>query len=187
MNDKEEWAFLACPKSKKEEEATAISSVRKGGASSPKTANPGIKYWGTNFGKEMMMGGKDLSFTAKEGSVFLSLHEDQGIMFQSEFPIVVATEQNLELQADKKIKITAQEGVYLVSDTSSVMLDGETHLQAPMIKMEGTYKAPVVVEDLPEEAVEEEVVEEEESNSFLDNLQLGLEGIILQLIFIRIG
>lgn len=57
-----------------EEGAMAISSVRKGGGSTPKTGNPGIKYWGTNFGKELMMGGKELVLTARRArkAIFLS-------------------------------------------------------------------------------------------------------------------
>lgn len=59
-----------------------------------------------------------------------------------------------------------------------MILDGEVDLQAPKIEMVGLTKAPVVVEDLPQEEEEEEIVEQEEEKSgwgFLDSLQLGLD------------
>ncbi|HHY72326.1 MAG TPA: hypothetical protein GX497_03705 [Bacillus bacterium] len=62
--------------SDKEEEAVVINSVRKEGASNPKTSDPNIKYWGTNHGKHMKMGTSDVMFTAKEGSIFLTLDTD---------------------------------------------------------------------------------------------------------------
>ncbi|MGK5507072.1 hypothetical protein ACSNN5_03025 [Brevibacillus formosus] len=57
-----------------------------------------------------------------------------------------------------------------------MILDGEVDLQAPKIEMVGLTKAPVVVEDLPQEEEEEEQEEEESGwGGFLDGLQLGLD------------
>ncbi|WP_254612969.1 RHS repeat-associated core domain-containing protein [Brevibacillus sp. HB1.1] len=165
-----------------EEGAMAVSSVRKGGGSTAKTGNPGIKYWGTNFGKELMMGGKELVLTAKEskeGNIFIKLHEEDGIEIHSMHPIVFSSEKDMEIRSDTKVEIKAKEAIYLMCSTSSMILDGEVDLQAPKIEMVGLTKAPVVVEDLPQEE-EEEVVEEEQEEEdsgwgFLDSLQLGLD------------
>ncbi|AWX57714.1 wall-associated protein [Brevibacillus brevis] len=166
-----------------EEGAMAVSSVRKGGGSTAKTGNPGIKYWGTNFGKELMMGGKELVLTAKEskeGNIFIKLHEEDGIEIHSMHPIVFSSEKDMEITSDTKVEIKAKEAIYLMCSTSSMILDGEVDLQAPKIEMVGLTKAPVVVEDLPQEEEEEEVVEEEQEEEksgwgFLDSLQLGLD------------
>lgn len=162
-----------------EEGAMAVSSVRKGGGSTAKTGNPGIKYWGTNFGKELMMGGKELVLTAKEskeGNIFIKLHEEDGIEIHSMHPIVFSSEKDMEITSDTKVEIKAKEAIYLMCSTSSMILDGEVDLQAPKIEMVGLTKAPVVVEDLPQEEEEEEQEEEESGwGGFLDGLQLGLD------------
>ncbi|NTU21984.1 hypothetical protein HPY28_16775 [Brevibacillus sp. HB1.2] len=167
-----------------EEGAMAVSSVRKGGGSTAKTGNPGIKYWGTNFGKELMMGGKELVLTAKEskeGNIFIKLHEEDGIEIHSMHPIVFSSEKDMEIRSDTKVEIKAKEAIYLMCSTSSMILDGEVDLQAPKIEMVGLTKAPVVVEDLPQEEEEEEVVEEEQEEEesgwggFLDGVQLALD------------
>ncbi|GED57625.1 contractile injection system protein, VgrG/Pvc8 family [Brevibacillus formosus] len=165
-----------------EEGAMAVSSVRKGGGSTPKTGNPGIKYWGTNFGKELMMGGKELVLTAKEskeGNIFIKLHEEDGIEIHSMHPIVFSSEKDMEITSDTKVEIKAKEAIYLMCSTSSMILDGEVDLQAPKIEMVGLTKAPVVVEDLPQEEEEEEEEQQEEEESgwggFLDGVQLALD------------
>ncbi|MED1798054.1 HNH endonuclease [Brevibacillus porteri] len=164
-----------------EEGAMAVSSVRKGGGSTAKTGNPGIKYWGTNFGKELMMGGKELVLTAKEseeGNIFIKLHEEDGIEIHSMHPIVFSSEKDMEITSDTKVEIKAKEAIYLMCSTSSMILDGEVDLQAPKIEMVGLTKAPVVVEDLPQEEEEEEEQQEEEESGwggFLDGVQLALD------------
>ncbi|MGG1158451.1 hypothetical protein ABE237_20520 [Brevibacillus formosus] len=158
-----------------EEGAMAVSFVRKGGGSTAKTGNPGIKYWGTNFGKELMMGGKGLVLTAKEskeGNIFIKLHEEDGIEIHSMHPIVFSSEKDMEITSDTKVEIKAKEAIYLMCSTSSMILDGEVDLQAPKIEMAGLTKAPVVVEDLPQEEEEEE---ESGWGGFLDGVQLALD------------
>ncbi|RNB62105.1 hypothetical protein EDM57_00020, partial [Brevibacillus gelatini] len=163
-----------------EEGAMAISSVRKGGGSTAKTGNPGIKYWGTNFGKELMMGGKELVLTAKEseeGQIFIKLHEEDGIEIHSEHPIVFSSEKDMEITSENKVEIKAKEAIYLMCSTSSMILDGEVDIQAPKVEVVGLTKAPVAVEDLPQEEEEEPEQEEEKSgwDSFLDGVQLALD------------
>ncbi|WP_431809777.1 hypothetical protein [Brevibacillus agri] len=159
----------------------AISSVRKGGGSTAKTGNPGVKYWGTNFGKELMMGGKELVLTAKEseeGQIFIKLHEEDGIEIHSDQPIVFSSEKDMEISAENKLEIKAKEAIYLMCSTSSMILEGKIDIQSPKLEVVGLTKAPVVVEDLPQEEEEEEPEEEEEKSgwgSFLDGVQLALD------------
>ncbi|HHY72330.1 MAG TPA: wall-associated protein, partial [Bacillus bacterium] len=83
--------------SDKEEEAVVISSVRKEGAGNPKTSDPSIKYWGTNHGKHMKMGTNDVMFTAKEGSIFLTLDTEAGIEIHSQHNVLFQAEKDLEM------------------------------------------------------------------------------------------
>ncbi|MFS0554752.1 DNA/RNA non-specific endonuclease [Brevibacillus sp. 179-C9.3 HS] len=132
-----------------------------------------------------MMGGKELVLTAKEseeGNIFIKLHEEDGIEIHSMHPIAFSSEKDMEITSDTKIEIKAKEAIYLMCSTSSMILDGEVDLQAPKIEMVGLTKAPVVVEDLPQEEEEEEQQQEEQKEEeksgwggFLDGLQLGLD------------
>ncbi|WP_253957087.1 toxin C-terminal domain-containing protein [Paenibacillus oleatilyticus] len=91
-------------------------------------------------------------------------------------PIVFSSEKDMEITSDTKVEIKAKEAIYLMCSTSSMILDGEVDLQAQKIEMVGLTKAPVVVEDLPQEEEEEEQEEEESGwGGFLDGLQLGLD------------
>ncbi len=186
----------------REEEATAISSVRKGGGSCAKTADPSIKYIGTNNGKELKMGGNDLSLTAKEGSVFIKLHEAEGIEIHSDKAIVFNSGGDIEIKPEKKMSISAKDAVYLMCGESSIVMDGKTDLKGSKVKMDGTKKSPVTVEEDPEdiadaeaekkaaeevgaidggdsekaEAAEAEKPSAEDKNSdLLDAVQLGLD------------
>ncbi|AMA73477.1 hypothetical protein ACH33_11830 [Aneurinibacillus sp. XH2] len=135
----------------REEEAVAICSIRRGQDRSPKVEDPTIKYWGTPHGKEMMLGGQELIFTAKEEGIFLKLHEEDGIEIHSEKPIVFTSEKDLKIDAGNELSVQAQEAVYMVCGASSMMLDGITDIQGLRVEMEGTVKGPVVVDDLIEE------------------------------------
>lgn len=133
----------------KEEKAIAQGSVRKGGASSPKTQDPSMKTWGTNHGKEMQMGQNHMSLIAKEGSLFINLDGSEGIQIVSDSTLMIVAEQDIELSAEKKFEIMAEEAIYLLCKESSVILDGNADIQGTEIKLEGLIKGPVFVADLP--------------------------------------
>ncbi|MEK4114930.1 contractile injection system protein, VgrG/Pvc8 family [Paenibacillus sp. FSL W8-0919] len=133
----------------REEKAIAQGSVRKGGATSPKTQDPSMKTWGTNHGKEMQMGPSHMSLIAKEGSLFINLDAGEGIQIVSDTTLIIAAEQDIELSAEKKLEITAEEAIYLLCKESSVILDGKADIQGTEIKLEGLIKGPVYVPDLP--------------------------------------
>ncbi|MCM3340840.1 contractile injection system protein, VgrG/Pvc8 family [Paenibacillus sp. MER TA 81-3] len=165
--------------SRQEEEAVALNSVRRGGRDSPKMANPGVKYWGTNFGKEVKFGSNDLVLTAKENHVFVKMDEHEGIEIHSKQAIVFHTEKDLELKLDKKLDIQAREAVYLLCGGSSIVLDGETDIQGTSLRIEGLTKAPVYVKDLePESGENGEAAEGPKKgllDKFLDGVQLALD------------
>nr|WP_144415314.1 hypothetical protein [Paenibacillus durus] len=171
--------------SAREEEVMARGSVRKGGQPSPKLEDPGTKYWGTDYGKELKFGASDLSLTATAGSLFISLEDSSGITIQSDTGIVLSAKKDLEWTSEKKIEITAQEGIYLLSGNSSVVMDGSTDIRGDEVELAGLTKAPVTVEDLepqPEAPFVTEAAPEEEKpkkkgfwSKFLDVTQVVLD------------
>ncbi|WP_339157227.1 contractile injection system protein, VgrG/Pvc8 family [Paenibacillus sp. FSL W8-0186] len=168
--------------SPREEEAIAMSSIRRGGQLSPKMEDPSVKYWGTNYGKEMKFGGSELTLTATEGSLFISLEDEAGVLIQSDSGIIMASKKDLELASEKEIKIEAETAIYLVCGDSSIVMDGDTDIQGTEIVLEGLQKCPVYVEDLepePEAPFVSEVEPPEKKKSFwekaLDVVQVGLD------------
>lgn len=168
----------------REENAMASSSIRKGGASCSKTSNPDIKYMGTNFGKEMMMGVKDLSFTAKEskeGIIKISLHEDNGIEIKSDKKISFVSEKDMIIDLKKKMSIDAADELCLICGSeegtiSSIFLNGDTDIKSSTIKINGTKKADINIDDRIN-AIEEvnEDINEQKSQKELDWLNTGLD------------
>ncbi|TVX92045.1 hypothetical protein FPZ44_02630 [Paenibacillus agilis] len=165
-----------------EKNATAMSSVRKGGGSSPKHADPSVKYWGGPNGKELKMTPSEVSLTAQAGSIFIRMTDDGGIVVKSDKPLTITSKKNMSLDATKKLVISAQEGIEMTCDTSSIILDGQTDIQASVIKMEGIKKNPVTVAQMPELDAAEVQIEEApkpEKKSFwgglLDGVQLALD------------
>ncbi|WP_258073337.1 hypothetical protein [Brevibacillus laterosporus] len=169
-----------------EDGAVAMSSVRKTGQDSPKMGNPSEKYWGTNFGKEMKLGGSDFVLTAKdtkEGKMFIKLDVEDGIEIHSDKAIMFSAEKDLEIETDTKFEIKAQEAIYLLCKESSIVLDGETDIQGTVLKVDGLIKSPVSVADLEPEPEPEDPAppppppEEKKGfwDSLLDGVQLALD------------
>ncbi|WP_240470286.1 hypothetical protein [Brevibacillus laterosporus] len=169
-----------------EDGAVAMSSVRKTGQDSPKMGDPSVKYWGTNFGKEMKLGGSDFVLTAKdtkEGKMFIKLDVEDGIEIHSDKVIMFSAEKDLEIETDTKFEIKAQEAIYLLCKESSIVLDGETDIQGTVLQVDGLIKSPVSVADLepepePEDPAPPPPPPEEEKGfwgSLLDGVQLALD------------
>lgn len=154
----------------RENEAIAMSSVRKGGATSLQSVDPSMKLWGTPHGKEMRMTGREMSFTAK-GGLFLKLDQEDGITLQSDTSILIQSSEDIEFESEKNIEFKAEEAIYLYCDTSSIMLEeGDTEIQGNEVQVEGLIKGPVEVADIAYEPPPEP-----EKKGWLDKLQSGLD------------
>ncbi|CAH8244590.1 EndoU domain-containing protein [Paenibacillus melissococcoides] len=128
----------------REEEAFVRSSFREGG-NSPKLSNPSVKYWGNPFGKELKFNGNELRMTAQENHVFMKLHDNEGIELHSKDAIVLHADREIALEAGR-LDIRAKEAVYLLSGSSSIVLDGDTDIKAGQVTVKGLTKSPVRVE-----------------------------------------
>ncbi|MFL1676359.1 contractile injection system protein, VgrG/Pvc8 family [Paenibacillus thiaminolyticus] len=128
----------------REEEAFVRSSFREGG-NSPKLSNPDVKYWGNPFGKELKFNGNELRMTAQENHVFMKLHDNEGIELHSKDAIVVHSDREIVLDAGR-LDIRGKEAVYLLSGSSSIVLDGDTDVKGGHVTVKGLTKSPVRVE-----------------------------------------
>jgi hypothetical protein len=123
----------------KEEEAIAINSVRNDKESSQKTQDPKVKYLGTNHGKELMLGGGELSLTAKnqkEGKIQIKLNDNEGIEIRSDNEIYLTARKNLSFDLAQKAIIKAKEEVQLVCGETSIDMDGVTHFKGVEVTLE---------------------------------------------------
>ena len=121
------------------EEGVAINSVRKDKQSHAKTQNPDVKYFGTNQGKELMMSGGELSLTAKnqkEGKIQIKLNDDEGIEIRSDNEINLTARKDLFFDLEQRVSIKAKNEVQLICGSSSVDMDGATHLKGVSVTLE---------------------------------------------------
>jgi len=128
----------------REEAAVVRHSVRKGGDSNPKTADPKTSYWGTPKGKDIKLDPQAITFTAQEGAVFLKLDQGSGVEVHSKHPLTLTANDTITF-AGKSISMTATESMRLTCGSSSLVFDGITDIQGQVVTMEGSNKAPVTV------------------------------------------
>jgi len=88
--------------------------------------------------------GQSVTFTTKEGAVFLKLHQESGVEEHSKHLLTLKASANITF-AGKRISMSAKESMRLTCGFSSFVLDGITDIQGQVVKMEGSIKAPVSV------------------------------------------
>ncbi|WP_042473896.1 contractile injection system protein, VgrG/Pvc8 family [Bacillus ndiopicus] len=128
------------------QEPTAFvrQTIRKGGDTNPKTADPKTAYWGNAKGKELKLDSQAVTVTAKEGAVFLKADQASGITVHSQHPLTVTAGGDLTMTG-KRISFQAQETLRFTCSSSSFVLDGITDIQGQIVSLEGSIKAPVSV------------------------------------------
>ena len=149
---------LAFP-NREEKSGIVHQGIRKGGDSNPKMADHKVAYWGTPHGKELKFDAQAIGITAKEGAVFLKLHETEGIEVHSQQPLSLKADQDLQFTG-RRLTMNAGESMHFTCDASSLVLDGITDIQGDIVAMNGSLKAPI---SLDEEA------------EGVDELELGLD------------
>ncbi|GIP58610.1 hypothetical protein J15TS10_24240 [Paenibacillus woosongensis] len=82
------------------------------------------------------------------GKVSITVHETNSATISSPGNVQIQG-GDVKLEAGKGLSLQAGTALYLKGGASSMVLDGETDLKAPVIEQEGTIKAPVFVTDLP--------------------------------------
>jgi len=82
------------------------------------------------------------------GGFSITLHEGNGITVSSPGDVRIQG-GHVKLDAGQELSLTAGSALYLTGGASSMVLDGETDIKAPVVDQEGAVKAPVFVMDLP--------------------------------------
>ncbi|KJD46811.1 hypothetical protein [Paenibacillus terrae] len=127
-----------------EQEAYVTESLRQ-----HRHANgqPDVKVWKHVQGSGIEMSEQELILSTSDG-FSITLHEDTGITINSPGNVQIQG-GHVKLDAGQELSLEAGTALYLKGGASSMVLDGETDTQAPIIFQEGTVKAPVFVADLP--------------------------------------
>ncbi|CAH8771856.1 phage baseplate assembly protein V [Paenibacillus dendritiformis] len=164
-----------------EEQAFVKSSIRKEEYDSTNLPDPTVKYFRTAYGKEMVLDNKALTLSTNKESNFITLHEQHGVKIHSHSTITLVSNEDIQLTTKNKITANAQEAIYLMCGSNSIILDGEADTLASSVHVDGTVKAPVVVDDDEADRAYQQMVnqykkekETKSSNWLLDSVQLGL-------------
>ncbi len=120
----------------KEENAIAISSVRKNSESggNNKFDNPDVKYFRTKSGKELKFSPDEILITAQDGGVYIRLSEKDGIEISSKSGIKVTSSDNVSIDSGKKVIISSQECIDINCNGSSITMDGSTTIKGSEVK-----------------------------------------------------
>lgn len=120
----------------KEENGVALSSVRQNSEKSQtnKVDDPDIKYFRTKSGKELMFAPGEVLLSAKDGSIFIRLNDDDGIEIYSQKGIQLVAKEDLSITGQKKVTVSAQKELSITCKGSSIKLDGQTTIKGSKIK-----------------------------------------------------
>ncbi|MFB0860868.1 DUF6531 domain-containing protein [Paenibacillus oleatilyticus] len=163
-----------------EAEAMLIQSVRtpfspQGEAAekaNKKMADTTVKSFSTGGGKEFELGTKDISFTAKEGALFITIGEEDGITLQSDKDLVLMAEQELSFSELKTFRAEAQEELWIAGGKSSMMLTDMTDVMGQQVMMTGSERQSFEALSNPEA---EQAKSDKEKDSFLETLGTALD------------
>ncbi|WCR28146.1 phage late control D family protein [Paenibacillus thiaminolyticus] len=108
---------------------------------------PDVKVWRHAQGSGVDMSEQELTLSTS-GALSITLHEGNGITVSSPGDVRIQG-GHVKLDAGQALSLTAGSALYLTGGASSMVLDGETDIKAPVVNQEGTVKAPVFVMDLP--------------------------------------
>ncbi|WP_234404783.1 hypothetical protein [Paenibacillus bouchesdurhonensis] len=108
---------------------------------------PDARVWQHARGSGVELSKRELRLHSP-GKVSITLHEASGVAISSPGNVQIQG-GDVKLEAGKGLSLKAGTALYLKGGASSMVLDGETDLKAPVIEQEGTVKAPVFVTDLP--------------------------------------
>ena len=88
-----------------EKYAYATSSIRQ--EDTARTANPLVKYWRTPFGKEIRMDEKEVLISSMDDETYIRINMDTGIEIVTAQSIKIASNDKVNIDGGKDIRITA--------------------------------------------------------------------------------
>ncbi|UHA73171.1 DUF6531 domain-containing protein [Paenibacillus sp. 481] len=166
--------------SHEEDDAMLINSVRTPMSSSgeaaqkadKKMADSTVKSFTTSYGKDFTLGTQDISFTAAEGTLYLSINDDTGIEMHSDKDIVWMNQELLEFSELKKFQVEAEQEIIVIGKGGSIILNDNTDAVGKQIIAEGSERQSFPQMSNPEA---EQAKIDKENEGFWDKIQTGLD------------
>ncbi|WP_088825471.1 RHS repeat-associated core domain-containing protein [Listeria goaensis] len=139
-----------------EAEAMAIQSIRvapsspKEKAKSDKTmANPAVKSFGTDLGKEIRLEEDGIKFTANKNMLYMMANDKDGITIETDKSTMIHSDTEIQYVA-KYINIEGSESVDLRIDSGSFMsLEKDLQISSSVIHVKGTTQKPMPQKENP--------------------------------------
>jgi phage baseplate assembly protein gpV len=118
----------------KEEEGVVCNSIRQGSQGGNKIDDPGVKYFRTKFGKELMFNDKQIVITGKDGEILINLEEEKGIEIYSEKDIKIQCKNDMFIDVGHKMTVTAGDEIGIKCKASNIVMDGVTYIKGTNVK-----------------------------------------------------
>lgn len=118
----------------REKEAVVMNSIRKSTKGGDKIDKPDVKYFRTKHKKEQMFSEKELVMSAEDGKVLIKLNEDNGVELYSDSEIKIKADDDIVISAEN-IDMKAADRIDIVCNSSSIKMEGETHISGTMVKV----------------------------------------------------
>lgn len=115
-----------------EKDAIGVNSLRMLEKGSDKISDPEVKYFRTKNGKELKFSPDEILITCCNGTdeqtgeqhtIYISIHQNNGIEIASTEPILLKSDDNIELQAKEQIFFTAKEEILFKCKTSQIAVN----------------------------------------------------------------
>ncbi|WP_161487903.1 contractile injection system protein, VgrG/Pvc8 family [Paenibacillus glacialis] len=138
-----------------------------------KTADPGVKSFANPQGKEISLGTSELSMSAKEGSLYISMNTHHGVSLNST--------QHIQIQATGtlvSILLQATDGLHLNTTTDTLDLDQEVNSLSSEIQLKASlhqYYPEPLLSDF-EKQVAEQGIKKVMGSIALNNVGETLKG-----------
>ncbi|SFE66458.1 RHS repeat-associated core domain-containing protein [Paenibacillus algorifonticola] len=165
---------------KQEEDAMLINSVRTPSSGSgeaaakaeQKMADTTVKSFTTSYGKDFTLGLQDITFTATEGALFLSMNEETGIELASDKDIVLSAPEELSFKEFKTFQAQAEDEIIVLGKGGSLILNDNSEAGGSKIIADGSDRQSYSVITNPEA---EQAKIDKEKEGFWDKVQMGLD------------
>lgn len=117
---------------KEEKDAVGVNSLRVLEKGSDRLSDPAVKYFRTKNGKELKFSPEEILITCCNGTdeqtgekhvIYIRLNEKNGIQIISTEPILLKSDQNIDLQAGDQIFFVAKEEIVFKCKTSQITVN----------------------------------------------------------------
>jgi hypothetical protein len=110
-----------------EKYAYATSAIRQ--EDTDKTTDHLVKFWRTSFGKEIKMDEKEILITAKDGSTFIQINEESGIVIKTPNPILISSGSTLTMTSEDDMTIKTEKNLHIEAKDNIKMVCGGNNME----------------------------------------------------------